>query len=48
MIKILQILVVSVPLVLGSTDTQSNRSDNKSSSWSVGVFVGKSGGAQQV
>lgn len=33
--------------LLGTTDTQSNRSDNKSSSWSVGVFVGKSGGAQR-
>ncbi|MWQ75467.1 hypothetical protein GHJ37_00035 [Glaesserella parasuis] len=31
--------------LLGTTDTQSNRSDNKSSSWSVGVFVGKSGGS---
>uniref|UniRef100_UPI0028EAC04A two-partner secretion domain-containing protein n=1 Tax=Haemophilus parahaemolyticus TaxID=735 RepID=UPI0028EAC04A len=31
--------------LLGTTDTQTNRSDNKSSSWSVGVFVGKSGGS---
>ncbi|MDO9767593.1 hemagglutinin repeat-containing protein [Glaesserella parasuis] len=31
--------------LLGTTDAQSNRSDNKSSSWSVGVFVGKSGGS---
>ncbi|QSZ39924.1 large exoprotein involved in heme utilizationor adhesion [Actinobacillus pleuropneumoniae] len=31
--------------LLGTTDTQSNRSDNKNSSWSVGVFVGKSGGS---
>ncbi|MEG9491164.1 hemagglutinin repeat-containing protein [Mannheimia indoligenes] len=30
---------------LGTTDTQTNRSDNKSSSWSVGVFVGKSQGS---
>ncbi|WP_279717441.1 hemagglutinin repeat-containing protein, partial [Chelonobacter oris] len=30
---------------LGTTDSQTNRSDNKSSSWSVGVFVGKSGGS---
>ena len=30
---------------LATTDSQSNRSDNKSSSWSVGVFVGKSGGS---
>ncbi|MCT8663637.1 hemagglutinin repeat-containing protein [Glaesserella parasuis] len=34
--------------LLGTTDTQSNRSDNKSSSWSVGVFVGKSGGSNGV
>ncbi|MGX3022320.1 hemagglutinin repeat-containing protein, partial [Ursidibacter sp. B-7004-1] len=32
--------------LLATTDSQSNRSDNKSSSWSVGVFVGKSGGSQ--
>ena len=31
--------------LLGTTDSQTNRSDNKSSSWSVGVFVGKSGGS---
>ncbi|WGE92168.1 hemagglutinin repeat-containing protein [Actinobacillus genomosp. 1] len=31
--------------LLGTTDTQTNRSDNKSSSWSVGVFVGKSQGS---
>ena len=31
--------------LLGTTDTQINRSDNKSSGWSVGVFVGKSGGS---
>ena len=31
--------------LLGTTDTQTNRSENKSSSWSVGVFVGKSGGS---
>ncbi|QTM00435.1 VENN motif pre-toxin domain-containing protein [Mannheimia sp. ZY171111] len=30
---------------LGTTNNQTNRSDNKSSSWSVGVFVGKSQGA---
>ncbi|QLB42325.1 VENN motif pre-toxin domain-containing protein [Mannheimia pernigra] len=30
---------------LGTTNSQTNRSDNKSSSWSVGVFVGKSQGA---
>ncbi|EXI62647.1 hypothetical protein MHD_08015 [Mannheimia granulomatis] len=27
---------------LGTTDTQTNRSDNKNSSWSVGAFIGKS------
>lgn len=31
--------------LLGTTDTQTNRSDNKISSWSVGVFVGKSQGS---
>ncbi|WP_176670362.1 hemagglutinin repeat-containing protein [Mannheimia granulomatis] len=32
--------------LLGTTDTQTNRSDNKSSSWSVGAFLGKSQGAR--
>ncbi|QLB15310.1 hypothetical protein A6B39_07490 [Mannheimia granulomatis] len=32
--------------LLGTTDSQSNRSDNKSSSWSVGAFLGKSQGAR--
>lgn len=31
--------------LLGTTDSQTNRSDNKSGSWSLGVFVGKSGGS---
>ncbi|SUT91198.1 filamentous hemagglutinin outer membrane protein [Actinobacillus lignieresii] len=31
--------------LLSTTDSQRNRSDNKSSSWSVGVFLGKSGGS---
>ncbi|QIM65955.1 hypothetical protein A4G16_00450 [Mannheimia granulomatis] len=31
--------------LLATTDSQSNRSDNKSSSWSVGAFLGKSQGA---
>ncbi|OOH85141.1 hypothetical protein BMT54_11840 [Pasteurellaceae bacterium 15-036681] len=31
--------------LLATTDTQSNHSDNKNSSWSVGVFVGKSQGS---
>ncbi|MDG6449172.1 hemagglutinin repeat-containing protein, partial [Glaesserella parasuis] len=31
--------------LLGTTNSQTNRSDNKSSSWSVGVFVGKSQGS---
>ncbi len=31
-----------------STDSQSNRSDNKNSGWKVGVFVGVSGGAKGI
>ncbi|WGE56340.1 hemagglutinin repeat-containing protein [Actinobacillus equuli] len=31
--------------LLSTTDSQRNRSDNKNSSWSVGGFFGKSGGA---
>ncbi|MFA9499550.1 hemagglutinin repeat-containing protein [Mannheimia sp. E30BD] len=31
--------------LLSTTDTQTNRSDNKSSSWSLGVFMGKSQGS---